>query len=116
MKVINRFALFCNLILLSVLYSCKCDCTCEKKVGCKILTVKLKSNGNIIQTKTICTENNILAMDFQDSVTVYTNHYQSDSTTVVTKDSIFKDDVVKKLSCSQADPYTSKGYYCGCAK
>jgi len=101
---------------LCLLNSCRCDCTCEKKVGCEILTAKLNSNGHIIQTKTICSETNMLNQDFQDSVTAFKQRYQTDSTSVFTQDSIFKDDIIKKLSCDQSKPYENKGYNCSCLK
>ena len=103
--------------LLLLFYSCSCDCTCENNLGCTILTVKQKSNGDTIQTKIYCGKMNYFPDTvLQDSIQAFFNLYNKDSTTVVRRDSIYKYDVVSNLSCNQSESYSNNGYSCNCSK
>ena len=110
----------CVLIVLPAsifLHSCRCSCECDKYLGCKIMTVKQKSTGNVISTKIFCAQTNFYSdKALQDSVTNFINQYQNDSTTVASTDSIYHHDSIHKIECDETQSFERDGYNCNCAK
>lgn len=97
--------------------SCMCSCHCDKEMGCKILEVKSKTNNQILLTKSYCSEINFLIETaLSDSVTAFAKRYETDTTLVTVRDSVFSKESVTRLKCNETDAYTRKNYFCNCAK
>lgn len=52
----------------------------------------------------------------QDSLGKFYVSYQTDSTTVTWRDSIYKYERVEKLKCKETDSFENNGFRCWCAK
>lgn len=106
--------------LLTLLNSCmKCSCTCDRNLGCKIVTVERKSNHSVIMTKVFCSQtltnygtDNVL----KDSVNSFFLRYTTDSTIVTATDSIYKYESVNRRTCKERKAYESEGFGCECVK
>jgi len=110
-------ALLIGSTLLILPNSCRYTCDCDRNMGCKILKVKLNSNGNVLITKTFCSQTNYSTdLILQDSVNNFINKHQSDSTTLTSKDSIYKYESVNNVKGSETDNYTKNGFMCVCPK
>ncbi len=116
-KSFSKLIVCCFLLLL--VHSCSCDCTCTRNLGCKVLTVKRNSNSSVIITKMYCSQtitNFATDKAIQDSVSKFKAKYQTDSTTVFVRDSIYKNEKYDKLKCKETSGYENNGFGCDCAK
>jgi hypothetical protein len=106
-----------SVLFLTFLYSCGGSAICDRNLGCKILTVKLKSNGSIISTKTYFSKTNYYTDALlKDSVDNFITLYTTDSTSVSGADSIYHYETIKNISCKDIPNYQQNGYGCDCAK
>ncbi|MEI6488414.1 MAG: hypothetical protein WCP52_05600 [Bacteroidota bacterium] len=116
----NYFSkLLLSCVVLLAIDSCSCDCACTRNLGCKILTVKRNSNSSVIITKMYCSQtitNFAADKAIQDSVSKFTAKYQTDSTTVFVRDSVYKNERYDKLKCKETSGYENNGFSCDCAK
>lgn len=113
----------CALLLLAIacfLNSCTGDCFCTKDLGCAVVTVKKRNpapTNIVVSTKTFCPsiDYHRSYADLQDSINAFEILYNTDSTYVEVKDSIYKhyDDVRTRHNLSR---YTDSGYICNCPK
>ncbi len=104
-------------LLTLLLNSCKCACTCSDDMGCTLLEVRLISNDSLLAKKTICSITDYYSDKIREnSVLTYMSAHKTDSTYISYKDSIYKYESVKNLTCDQINDYKSKGYGCHCAK
>lgn len=110
------------LAILPTIYSCYCDCQCSKDLGCAILTVR-KVNGmtltnTVITTKMFCSQTDYYTdQALQDSVLTFKARYNTDTSKVDVKDSIYQQyDRMQNVKCGGTDKYISQGYGCSCAK
>ena len=105
------------ILYLMFLYSCGCGCNCQKDLGCKILTAKQNTNDSIISTKIFCSQTNFATDSvLEDSVEIFYSQYQTDSTTVTYKDSIYLYQPRAKVDCDESDDLTKEGFNCNCFK
>jgi hypothetical protein len=95
------------------IYSCHCACSCDKNLGCKIMTLK-QADGSVILTKTFCSQTDYYTDSIlQDSVVSFRIRYQSSSTRIDEKDSIYKYETVKNVKCPEGvREFEQKGYGC----
>lgn len=106
-------------LILTLLNACqfKPSCGCNKDLGCKILTVEKVSTGDTILVKIFCSQASFLHDEIlDDSVQAFYNQFQTDSTRVYSRDSIYKYDRVGDLTYNKSKSYSNAGYYCECAK
>jgi hypothetical protein len=111
-----------RILLLMIIYSfnsCSNYCNCTKDLVCKILTVKKLrgiNQGSIVRIQTYCSQiDYLIDRPFIDSVNSFANRYTSDSTTVETKDSVYKKYPEIKAH-RNIDSYRDSGYFCNCAR
>lgn len=113
----KKFQFLFFLMATVVIYSCRCSCQCNKNLGCKILIAK-SSNGSVLATKMFCPSTDYYSnIALYDSVAVFRAQYQTGSTTVEERDSIYKYETVRNIKCPQGtDEFERNGYGCECAK
>jgi len=105
-----------SVLFLILLYSCGCDCHCERNLGCKILTVKENSKDSVILTKIYCSQINFdTDTVLRDSVSKFFQLYKTDSTSVTSRDSIYKYES-KETGCKEAYELEKEGFRISCAK
>ena len=106
-------------ITLTFLYSCRCSCDCDRNLACRILTVKLNSNDSTLMTKMFCSQSQRhyeIDPVLKDSVFNFTTQHQTDSTTVTSRDSIYKYERVEDIKCKDKNGYKNDGFSCMCYK
>ena len=71
----------------------------------------------VITTKTFCSQTDYYAdKAFNDSILAFKLRYNTDSTVVDVRDSIYKYETVKNIKCGETATYINSGYDCNCAK
>ncbi len=110
---------FLSIFLLAMIflfYSCGTSCDCNKNLGCKILTLK-NAGGSIIMTKTYCSQTDYdTDVILRDSVKAFYTRYNSVTTRIDERDSIYKYETVRDLKIKETEQFESKGYGCACSK
>jgi hypothetical protein len=72
----------------------------------------------VITTKTFCSQTDYYTdQNFRDSIRAFQLRYNTDTSIVDIKDSIYKQyDRIMNVKCGGTAQYTNQGYGCGCAK
>ena len=112
-KILKYFAIILIAVLIS---SCGCSCHCDRNLGCRVITIKLTSNDSLIFRKYCSQTNYYTDKIVKDSINAFFSKYQSISTIIINKDSIYKYENVSNVKCDERVNYENKGYGCSCAK
>ncbi len=111
-----------NLFLLTIisavaitLNSCMCGCDFKRELACKVFTVKLRINDSIINQTILCSNIDYeVDEQYQISINEFTEKFKSDSTILLSRDSIYKRHLAPNLDCGEDESYEENGWACEC--
>ena len=110
------FSIFITILGLMLYSSCTEECSCMKSSGCRIVTIKLTSNDSLITRKFCSKANYYTDTIVPDSTRNFLARYQSTSTVIVNKDSLYNTDIRPHVPSADVEDFVKNGYLCPCSK
>ncbi len=105
---------------ITILNSCRTECSCEKFQGCLIIQIKKKYTDSIVADTILCSTNNFkYDSTIRESAAIFWSNYYKPPYELVLemKDSIYKRQKIDGMSqWSETEKYRNEGYECECYK